>query len=210
LITHLIFAPIADSRRCYNATNRLLTSNQAAIPAVKLFMVITEAQFKMRWKSSPGSVTLVNNTRRCAPHIGRELATAKVITLMTRPKTDAISPCFIVSNVDQTIAFYCGKLGFETRLREPDKDPFFGIIGRDRAQILIKSDKDVSPLPNSKRHRYMRWDAFVYASEPDALAAEFADHGAAFSEPLKDTHDGLRGFEICDPDGYVLFFGRPR
>ena len=29
------------------------------------------------------------------------------------------------------------------------------------------------------------------------------------SEPLKDTHDGLRGFEICDPDGYILFFGRP-
>jgi catechol 2,3-dioxygenase-like lactoylglutathione lyase family enzyme len=130
--------------------------------------------------------------------------------LMTRPEIGAISPCFIVSNVDQTIALYCGKLGFETRLREPDKDPFFGIIGRDRAQILIKSDKDVSPLPNHKRHRYMRWDAFVYVSEPDALAAEFADHGAAFSEPLKDTHDGLRGFEICDPDGYVLFFGRPR
>jgi hypothetical protein len=37
-----------------------------------------------------------------------------------------------------------------------------------------------------------------------------ADHGAAFSVALKDTHDGLRGFEICDPDGYVLFFGRPR
>jgi hypothetical protein len=34
--------------------------------------------------------------------------------------------------------------------------------------------------------------------------------GAAFSVPLKDTNDGLRGFEICDPDGYVLFFGRPR
>ena len=129
---------------------------------------------------------------------------------MTRPTTQAISPFFIVSNVDQTIAFYCGKLGFETRLREPDPDPFFGIIGRDGAQILIKSDKDVSPLPNSKRHRFMRWDAFVYVSEPDALAAEFADNGAAFSEPLKDTHDGLRGFEICDPNGYILFFGRPR
>jgi catechol 2,3-dioxygenase-like lactoylglutathione lyase family enzyme len=130
--------------------------------------------------------------------------------LMTRSEIGPISPCFIVSNVDQTIALYCGKLGFETRLREPDKDPFFGIIGRDRAQILIKSDKDVSPLPNHKRHRFMRWDAFVYVSEPDALAAEFTDNGAAFSEPLKDTHDGLRGFEICDPDGYVLFFGRPR
>ena len=31
-----------------------------------------------------------------------------------------------------------------------------------------------------------------------------------FSEPLKDTHDGLRGFELKDADGYVLFFGRPR
>jgi uncharacterized glyoxalase superfamily protein PhnB len=56
----------------------------------------------------------------------------------------------------------------------------------------------------------MRWDAYVYAEDPDALAAEFADGGAAFSVPVKDTHDGLRGFEISDPDGYVLFFGRPK
>ncbi|HET9790457.1 MAG TPA: VOC family protein [Candidatus Angelobacter sp.] len=129
---------------------------------------------------------------------------------MTRPATQAISPCFIVSNVDETIAFYRDKLGFETRFREPEQDPFFAIIGRDGAQIFIKSDKDVSPLPNSRRHRFMRLDAFVYAPDPDALAAEFADHGAAFSSPLKDTSDGLRGFEIKDPDGYVLFFGRPR
>ena len=56
----------------------------------------------------------------------------------------------------------------------------------------------------------MRWDAYVYAPDPDALAAEFAVHGACFSVPLKDTDDGLRGFEVTDPDGYVLFFGRPR
>lgn len=128
---------------------------------------------------------------------------------MTRPTTQGISPCFIVSNVDQTIAFYCDKLGFETRFRAPDRNPFFAIIGRDGAQLFLKSDKDVSPLPNHKRHPYMRLDGFVYAPDPDALAAEFAEHGAAFSAPLKDTHDGLRGFEICDPDGYVLFFGRP-
>jgi catechol 2,3-dioxygenase-like lactoylglutathione lyase family enzyme len=129
---------------------------------------------------------------------------------MTRSQTQAISPCFIVSNVDQTIAFYRDKLGFETRFREPDQDPFFAIIGRDGAQLFVKSDKDVSPLPNHKRHHYMRWDAFVYAPDPDALAAEFAVCGAEFSAPLEDTHDGLRGFEICDPDGYILFFGRPK
>jgi hypothetical protein len=47
-------------------------------------------------------------------------------------------------------------------------------------------------------------------SRLEALAAEFASHNVKFSEPLKDTHDGLRGFELKDADGYVLFFGRPR
>ena len=129
---------------------------------------------------------------------------------MTRGTTQAISPFFIVSNVDRTIAFYRDKLGFETRFQQPDRSPFFAILGRDGAQLFVKSDAGTPPLPNPKRNPSMRWDAFVYASDPDALAAEFADHGAAFSVPFADTHDGLRGFEICDPDGYVLFFGRPK
>jgi catechol 2,3-dioxygenase-like lactoylglutathione lyase family enzyme len=124
--------------------------------------------------------------------------------------TEHISPFFIVSNVDQTIAFYRDKLGFETRFQQPKRDPFFAIVGRGGAQLFVKSDKSVAPLPNPKRHAEMRWDAFVYAPDPDALAAEFTGQGAIFSVPLKDTSDGLRGFEISDPDGYVIFFGRPR
>jgi catechol 2,3-dioxygenase-like lactoylglutathione lyase family enzyme len=129
---------------------------------------------------------------------------------MTRPKLDAISPSFIVSDVEQTIAFYRDKLGFETRFLQPEKDPFFAIIGRDGAQIFIKAERDISPVPNHTRHRHLRLDAFFYVADPDTLAADFAAQGAIFSEPLKDTSDGLRGFEITDPDGYVLFFGRPR
>jgi catechol 2,3-dioxygenase-like lactoylglutathione lyase family enzyme len=125
-------------------------------------------------------------------------------------RAPGIAPFFIVSDVDRTIAFYRDKLGFEARFQEPKRNPFFAIIGRDGAQILVKSDKDVSPLPNPRRHPSMRWDAYVRAPDPDALAAEFAAHGATFSAPLEDTHDGLRGFEICDPDGYKLFFGRSR
>jgi hypothetical protein len=45
--------------------------------------------------------------------------------------------------------------------------------------------------------------------DPDALAAEFADRGAPFYKPPMNTTEDLRGFEIADPDGYVLFFGRP-
>lgn len=129
---------------------------------------------------------------------------------MARTAISAISPSFIVSDVDETIAFYRDRLGFETRFRAPEQGAFFAIIGRDGAQIFVKAERGVSPVPNSKRHPHLRWDAFVYVPDPDALAAEFAEQGAAFSRPLEDTHDGLRGFEIADPDGYVLFFGRPR
>jgi catechol 2,3-dioxygenase-like lactoylglutathione lyase family enzyme len=128
---------------------------------------------------------------------------------MTRATLENMCPFFIVSEVDQTIAFYCGKLGFETWYKEPDREPFFAIVGRDGAQLFVKAG-EAAPLPNPKRDPAMRWDAYVLAPDPDALAAEFADRGAAFSVPLKDTHDSLRGFEITDPDGYVLFFGRPR
>jgi len=46
-----------------------------------------------------------------------------------------------------------------------------------------------------------RWDAFVDVPDPDQLAAEFASRNVRFFEPLRDTPDGLRGFEIQDPDG---------
>jgi hypothetical protein len=45
---------------------------------------------------------------------------------------------------------------------------------------------------------------------PMHLPSSSSSRSTAFSEPLKDTHDALRGFEITDPDGHVLFFGRPR
>jgi catechol 2,3-dioxygenase-like lactoylglutathione lyase family enzyme len=128
---------------------------------------------------------------------------------MTGKMLEKMSPFFIVSGVDQTIAFYRDKLGFESWHQQPECEPFFAIVGRDGAMLFIKAG-EAEPLPNPKRDPAMRWDAYVSVNDPDALAAEFVDRGVAFSVPLKDTHDGLRGFEITDPDGYVLFFGRPR
>jgi catechol 2,3-dioxygenase-like lactoylglutathione lyase family enzyme len=128
---------------------------------------------------------------------------------MGRPTLERMCPFFIVSGVSQTIAFYREKLGFEVWHQQPDREPFFAIVGRDGAMLFVKAG-EAEPLPNPKRDPAMRWDAYVSVHDPDALAAEFVDRGVAFSAPLRDTHDGLRGFEITDPDGYVLFFGRPR
>ncbi|MDR3637828.1 MAG: VOC family protein [Isosphaeraceae bacterium] len=128
---------------------------------------------------------------------------------MTRAEIAGISPFFIVEDVAAALSFYREMLDFEVTFQEPADDPFFAIACRDRAMIMIKS-VGVVPLPNCKRHPWARWDAYVYVPDPDALAAEFATRGVTFSAPLEDTHDGQRGFELKDADGYVLFFGRPR
>ena len=128
---------------------------------------------------------------------------------MTEKCITGISPSFIVRNVPTTLAFYCEKLGFKIEYQHPDREPFFAIVQRDGAMIFLK-DVGVEPLPNCKRHPWARWDAYTSVPDPDALAAEIASRGVTFSKPLQDTNDGLRGFEIEDPDGHVLFFGRPR
>src|SRR5262245_7251362 len=132
---------------------------------------------------------------------------------MTQAEISGISPFFIVSHVPSSLSFYRDRLGFEITFQGPAPDDiFFGIVRRGGAQILLK-DVGVDPLPNYKRDvgkGIARWDAFVIVPDPDALAAEFASRNVEFFEPLKDTHDGLRGFELKDTDGYLLFFGRPR
>ena len=132
---------------------------------------------------------------------------------MTQTEIVGISPFFIVNDVPSSLSFYREWLGFEITYQGPASDDiFFGIVRRGGAQILLKAI-GVTPVPNYTRNvgkGLARWDAFVEVPDPDALAAEFTARNVEFSEPLKDTDDGLRGFELKDSDGYVLFFGRPR
>jgi len=132
---------------------------------------------------------------------------------MAKPDIAAIAPFFIVSNVPAALAFYRDRLGFDITFQGPEAgDIFFGIVERGAAMIMLK-DVGVEPLPNHKRdvkNGWARWDAYLYVPDPDALAAEFSSRNVEFSQPLQDDDDGLRGFEVEDADGYVLFFGRPR
>ena len=132
---------------------------------------------------------------------------------MSKAEICAIAPFFIVHDVPRALAFYRDRLGFDITFQGPEPDDiFFGIVERGAAMIMLKA-VGVDPVPNYTRdvkQGIARWDAYLYVPDPDALAAEFLSRDVEFSEPLKDTDDGLRGFELKDADGYVLFFGRPR
>jgi catechol 2,3-dioxygenase-like lactoylglutathione lyase family enzyme len=131
---------------------------------------------------------------------------------MTQADIAGIAPFFIVKDVRAALAFYRDRLGFDIAFQGPEPDDvFFGIVERGAAMIMLK-DIGVDPVPNYTRDikkGIARWDAYLHVPDPDALAAEFASRDVEFFQPLGNTHDGLRGFEVKDADGYMLFFGRP-
>jgi len=131
---------------------------------------------------------------------------------MDQTEIGGASPLFIVRSVPETLAFYCDKLGFEVTFQGPEPaDIFFGIVQRGRAMIMFKAI-DVEPVPNCTRdigHGIAAWDAYIYVPDPDALYAEFQSRDIEFWRPLEINSDNLRGFEITDPNGYVIYFGRP-
>lgn len=130
----------------------------------------------------------------------------------TKTEISGIAPFFIVKNVPTALKFYRDYLGFDIMFQGPSEDDiFFGIVQRGAAMIMLK-DIGVDPIPNYTRdikQGIARWDAYLYVPDPDALAKEFALRNVEFFLPLHDNDDDLRGFEVKDADGYLLYFGRP-
>ncbi len=132
---------------------------------------------------------------------------------MTKTEITGIAPFFIVKDVPAALKFYRDSLGFDITFQGPTEDDiFFGIVQRGAAMIMMK-DIGVDPVPNYTRDikkGIARWDAYIHVPDPDALAAEFAERNVEFFQSLNNNDDGLRGFEIKDADGYLLYFGRPQ
>jgi len=126
---------------------------------------------------------------------------------------NSITPFFVVDDLDATIRFYESKLGFEIRYKGGGDGmviDYWAFVGRDRVMIMFKAiAPDIHPQPNSSRHPWARWDAYVNVDDPDALYAEFAGRNVTFQQEIADTPDGLKAFEVIDNNGYVICFGRP-
>ncbi len=134
---------------------------------------------------------------------------------MTKAEITGIAPFFIVKNVPAALSFYRDNLGFNITFQGPSDDNiFFGIVQRGAAMIIMK-DIGVDPVPNYTRDikkGIVRVYAYLHVPDPDALAAEFSSRNVGFFTSIEDNEggdDGLRGFEVKDADGYILFFGRP-
>ena len=125
----------------------------------------------------------------------------------------SVTPFFIVDDLSETIQFYQSRLGFQVRHKgggDAKAGDFWALLGRDQVMIMFKAiTPDVHPQPNSSRHEWAAWDAYIFTTDPDSLYAEFLAKNAPVRRPLANTSDGLRAFETTDNSGYVLCFGCP-
>lgn len=56
---------------------------------------------------------------------------------MSRPIINGVAPFFIVRNAQDAVAFYRDKLGFDGLYQGPESYNFFGMVGRDRAMLMV-------------------------------------------------------------------------
>ena len=123
----------------------------------------------------------------------------------------AITPFFIVKDLQASISHYIERFGFTMDFQGPPDDVYYGQVSRDGIGIMLKAIlPGVLPVPNHTRHEWARWDAYIYTLDPDTLFDEFKQRGASFVKELSFIDDGLWGFEVTDADGYVLAFFRTR
>lgn len=121
-----------------------------------------------------------------------------------------ISPLFIVADLKTAVSFYTDKLGFEIRFIGPPDDEYWAMIGRDKISIFLKQiAPGINAIPNHTRHEWARWDAYISTDDPDTLYEEYRSKNVSFHESIGVNSDNLRGFEIADADGYILYFGKP-
>ena len=115
-----------------------------------------------------------------------------------------IAPVFFTLDIRRTLAWYNDKLGFEC-LGTWQDPPVYAIIARDQHAIHFRCADP--PAPNPDKYADELLDAYFSIEDADALHAEFASRGVAFTRDLANTPWNAREFVVKDCDGRLLAFG---
>lgn len=112
------------------------------------------------------------------------------------------SPIFPVSDPSETARYYRDVLGFDIVFEWGDP-PTYVVVNRDQAVgiHLIEKDDDFKP---SSAHTSL----FIFVHDVDAVYEEYQKSGAHITNPIGDRDYGMRDFDVTDPNGYILAFGR--
>jgi catechol 2,3-dioxygenase-like lactoylglutathione lyase family enzyme len=125
-----------------------------------------------------------------------------------------ITPELDVADLDRSLAFYTGTLGFCVRFQRPEER--FAYLDLDGVHLMLEEAAGpgrrfhTAPL----EHPYGRGVNFqIEVADVDALHARVQSAGFDFVIPLEERwyrqdriERGNRQFVVADPDGYLLRF----
>lgn len=113
------------------------------------------------------------------------------------------APVFMVTDVLQSVDYYCEVLGFE-RPALWGEPVVFAMPKRENIIIILQNRGKMEVSNNSGL-----WDAYFWVKDADQLFQDFKERGAtvAYEPVLRDSY-GCFEFAVKDPDGYTLAFGQ--
>ncbi len=108
-----------------------------------------------------------------------------------------------VSNIQDTIKWYKNKLGFEITFSWGEPMDYAVLKRGDNISIHFSRIDEFSKakVPENTLIYF-----FVY--DVDAIHAEFVENGVEDIRSPEDREYGMRDFDLIDPNGYRLSFGR--
>lgn len=113
-------------------------------------------------------------------------------------KTHGSATTFQVANVNASLAYYTGVLGFTERFQ------FGDYAGVEYGEVQIHLS---GPAAMNKR-QVGQGSIYIFCDDCDAYYQEVITKGAHVQGPPKDYEYGMRDFIIEDPDGNMVGVGQ--
>ena len=124
------------------------------------------------------------------------------------PHVKKLTPNMIVSNVEQSLAFYEGVLGFERGMTVPEQSPFvFASVTSGPVELFFNDRSTVEKeSPQFAGKMFGGGNTmFIEIEGIDAFHDAIKDR-VTIILPIVTQWYGMREFAIEDPDGYVITF----
>ena len=124
------------------------------------------------------------------------------------PHVQKLTPNLLVSNVEQSLAFYEGVLGFTRGMTVPEQTPFvFASVTSGPIEIFFNDHAMVAKESPATAHLPIGGGntMFIEIEKVDAFHDAIKDR-VKILMPIVTQWYGMREFAIADPDGYVITF----
>jgi catechol 2,3-dioxygenase-like lactoylglutathione lyase family enzyme len=116
---------------------------------------------------------------------------------------------YLVGNVDEAVAFYTERLGFELEQR---MGPAFAIVARDGLAVWLSGPQTsaAQPMPDGREPEPGGWNRLVLTVDDlEAVVAGLRDAGATFRNEIV-TGPGGKQILLDDPAGNPIELFEPR